>query len=132
MPFLLDTDICISIMKGNPKTLEYLSQTPRESLFVSTVSIYELFTGVAKCSRPSTEQSKVEKLISCMQVVSFESDSAKLAAVIRANLESRGEMIGPYDVLIAAQAVARSLSIVTRNVREFALVETLKIVDWTR
>ncbi len=119
-------------MKGNPKTLEYLSQTPRESLFVSTVSIYELFTGVAKCSRPSTEQSKVEKLISCMQVVSFESDSAKLAAVIRANLESRGEMIGPYDVLIAAQAVARSLSIVTRNVREFALVETLKIVDWTR
>jgi len=130
--FLLDTDICIFIMKGNAKTLEYLSRTPRESLFVSSVSIYELFTGVAKCSRPSIEREKVEKLISCLQVISFKNDSAKLAAVIRANLESRGEMIGPYDVLIAAQSVARSLSVVTRNVREFSRVEKLKIVDWTK
>jgi tRNA(fMet)-specific endonuclease VapC len=130
--FLLDTDISIAIMKGNVKTLEYLARTPRESLFVSSVSIYELFTGVAKCSKPLIEQAKVEKLTSCMQVVSFDSDSAKRAAVIRANLEARGEMIGPYDVLIAAQAVAHCLSVVTRNVREFARVETLKIIDWTK
>ncbi|MDZ4848915.1 MAG: PIN domain-containing protein [Pirellulaceae bacterium] len=131
MKFLLDTDVCIAVMKGKPKAVEHLSFIPREQLFVSSITVYELFTGIAKCSRPHEEQEKVEKLISLLQVVAFDSDSAKIAAAIRAKLESRGEMIGPYDVLIAAQAISCDLTVATRNAREFFRVENLQIADWT-
>lgn len=66
-----------------------------------------------------------------IEVVPFASDDARAAGVVRANLEARGLQIGPYDLLIAAQALARGAIVVTANVREFGRVDGLPVEDWT-
>lgn len=66
-----------------------------------------------------------------VSVLDFDEDDAKAAAEIRAELAQRGTPIGPYDVLIAGQALVRGLTLVTANTREFSRVAELKLVDWS-
>ncbi len=99
-------------------------------LAVSSITSYELHTGVEKCADPGRERDKVERLLQTVQQVEFDLSAAREAARIRADLESRGEMIGPYDVLIAGQAVSRGLILVTDNTTEFARVSGQALENW--
>jgi tRNA(fMet)-specific endonuclease VapC len=97
---------------------------------VSVVTIYELRTGVEKCRRPNVELEKLVRFLEPFHVVPFNQDCANETARIRANLERRGKSIGPYDLLLAGQASAFQMTLITHNTGEFSRVEGLTIADW--
>jgi tRNA(fMet)-specific endonuclease VapC len=103
-----------------------------DELFISAVVVHELWFGVAK-SRDVQSNAKraVEFFTPPFQLLDLDTEDAGKAGEIRAELARRGTPIGPYDVLIAWQALARGLTLVTANTREFSRVDGLKMVDWT-
>jgi tRNA(fMet)-specific endonuclease VapC len=90
----------------------------------------QLYTGVEKCNDPVRERQKVDRLVRTVSHVDFNLNHAGAAAEVRAKLESRGTPIGPYDILLAGQAIAAGLTLVTANVAEFKRVDGLSIVNW--
>lgn len=130
MTHLLDTDTCIGVLRQRPGMVQRLSQVAPMDCAVSMVTVYELFCGLAKAQDPAKEQKKVERLISAIIELPLDRAGAEAAANIRAELERQGTPIGPYDLLIAGQAVAGGLTLVTNNVREFQRVSGLKLESW--
>jgi tRNA(fMet)-specific endonuclease VapC len=127
---LLDTNTCIAVMRGRPKTVGRMAAVPPGECAISTITAYELFTGVEKCSQPAQERAKVDLLLQTVHEIAFESAAAKESARIRALLESHGQPIGPYDLLLAGQALAGAMTLVTANTREFTRVPGLNLEDW--
>ena len=132
MKFLLDTDTCIYALKQNQNVLERLLATTREDVFVSVITEGELRTGAAKSSSPVKALHLIENFLRPLTVIDFTSDDAIAYAGVRAKLERAGTPIGPLDTLIASQAIARKLTLVTNNEREFRRVTGLAIENWTR
>ena len=99
-------------------------------LAISTITSYELYTGVAKCSDPSREAAKVGILLRAVHTLPFDAAAAQEAARSRARLESQGSPIGPYDVLLAGHALAAGLILVTANTAEFTRVAGLTVENW--
>jgi len=131
MLYLLDTNTCIAAMRNHPLVVQRMAaQTPRDCA-ISTITGYELYTGMAKCANPAKERSKVELLLAVLSELPFDADAAREAARIRAALEARGSMIGPYDVLLAGHAIAAGLTLVTDNTGEFTRVPGLAVENWT-
>ena len=97
---------------------------------ISTITSYELHTGLAKCASPEREQAKVDLLLKTVIELSFDQAAARDAGRIRGLLESQGEMIGPYDILLAGQAMALKLTLVTANTSEFQRVPGLVVENW--
>ena len=106
-----------------------LEKTPK-SIGIPTIVLYELEVGIAKSSAPQKRQSQLKSLASVVNIMPFGADEARLAATIRADLEKKGEPIGPYDVLIAGTALSQKGTLVTHNTQEFGRVEGLQIEDW--
>jgi tRNA(fMet)-specific endonuclease VapC len=130
MTHLLDTDACIGVLRQRPGMVQRLSQLAPTECAVSMVSVYELFCGLASALDPAKERQKVERFISAIIELPLDRAGAETAANIRAELERQGTPIGPYDFLIAGQAVAGGLTLVTNNVREFQRVSGLKLESW--
>jgi len=132
MKFLLDTDICIYAMKGNIKVLSWLLANDGTDIVVSVITEGELRTGAAKSASPIQTLRLVQHFLRPIQVAEFTSEDAAVYALIRAKLERAGTPIGPLDMLIAAQALARKLTVITNNVREFRRVNGLHVENWTK
>lgn len=130
MKYLLDTDTCIGVLRRQTGITEKLALIDPEECAISVVSVYELFCGVEKAQNPARERQKVERFISLITELPFDQEGAQAAAQIRTELEQRGQRIGPYDLLIAGQAVAGGLSLITNNVREFQRVRGLLWESW--
>jgi tRNA(fMet)-specific endonuclease VapC len=131
MKYLLDTDTCIYALKQNESVLRHLLSTAREDVMISVISEAELRTGAAKSSSPVKTLHLIENFLRPLTVVDFTSDDAVTYATLRAKLERAGTPIGPLDTLIASQAVARKLMLVTNNEREFRRVAGLRLENWT-
>ena len=132
MKFLLDTDICIYALKQNQSVLTRLLSQAREDIAVSVISEGELRTGAAKSTSPIKTLRLVENFLRPLTILEFTSEDAATYAQVRAKLERAGTPIGPLDTLIASQAVARKLTLVSNNEREFRRVPGLHIDDWAR
>ena len=132
MAFLLDTDTCIYALKQNGNVLEQLLSTPREEVLVSVITEAELRTGAAKSSSPVKTLHLIENFLRPLTLIDFTSEDAIAYAGVRAKLERAGTPIGPLDTLIASQAVARRLTLVSNNEREFRRVTGLAIENWAR
>ncbi len=130
MKVLLDTNICIALMRGNEKAATRMAALAPEDCVVSVITVYELFTGVAKCREPERERAKVLRLLSSLRSVAFDEAAAKRAAQVRADLEKSGQTCGPYDLLLAGHARALGVGIATHNVAEFSRVDGLPVEDW--
>ncbi len=130
MQYLLDTNTCIDLMRSVKNVVRRLSAVAPSDCVISTITSYELHTGVAKCTSPSNEQAKVDLLLKVVSELPFDQYAARAAGHVRGQLESRGIMIGPYDVLLAAQALATGLTLVTANVSEFQRVPRLIVENW--
>jgi len=130
MTHLLDTDTCIGVLRQTPGMVQRLSQVAPTDCAVSMVTVYELFCGLARARDPAGERRKVERFVSAIIELPLERAGAEAAANVRAELERQGMVIGPYDLLIAGQAVAEGLTLVTSNVREFQRVSGLKLESW--
>ncbi len=130
MLFLLDTNVCIAVMRGNAAVAERLRGVLPDDCGVSSVTIYELYSGIERCKFPAQERQKVERFVNPLHLVEFDQMAAMKAASIRWHLQKRGMLIGPYDLMLAGQALALDLTLVTHNWDEFSRVPGLKIVDW--
>jgi tRNA(fMet)-specific endonuclease VapC len=134
--YLLDTNACIALINGTPAPVRHRFEKAvggGVDIFVSSVVTFELWYGVAKSSRPQLNAQRLETFLAGPVLpLPFESEDAIVAGSIRATLESSGKPIGAYDLLIAGQAVARQLTLVTANVSEFSRVKQLRWQDWAK
>jgi tRNA(fMet)-specific endonuclease VapC len=130
MSFLLDTDTCIAAMRGREGAVNRLSRLSPDECRVSTVTVYELEVGVAKCREPQKERAKVARFWASVQGLAVHAESARRAGELRADLEKRGAMIGPYDVLLAGQCLAHGLKLISGNLSEFSRVPGLQVEGW--
>jgi tRNA(fMet)-specific endonuclease VapC len=128
--FLLDTDTCIYAIKQNQVVLKRLLAHSRQDIGVSVISEAELRTGAAKSTSPAKTLGRLENFLRPLGIVEFTSGDAAIYAQARAKLERAGTPIGPLDMLIAAQALARKLVLVSNNEREFSRVAGLRIENW--
>lgn len=130
MMFALDTNTLIYYFKDMGNVSTNLLQIPPKDIGVPSIVMYELEVGIAKSTSPQKRIQQLKTLLSAVTVLPFAETEAKSAALIRADLETQGQPIGPYDVLIAATALANNATLVTRNIHEFGRVQNLQIVDW--
>ncbi|EFI33181.1 PilT protein domain protein [Desulfonatronospira thiodismutans ASO3-1] len=128
--YLLDTNTVIYFFKGQGRVPERLLAIAPGETTVSSITVYEIETGIAKSRQPERLRSNLDQFLSMVVVLPFQTHEAKRAARIRADLEESGMPIGPYDILIAATAVANARILVTRNVREFSRVQGLMVENW--
>lgn len=131
--FLLDTNMCIYAMKEAFKGLnrKIFSLDPKD-VMVSSVTVYELEYGAAKSKWGERTQQNLALFLAPFTIIPFNSDDAVTAGKIRACLERLGTPIGPYDIQIAAQGLARDLTVITHNMAEFSRVPNLKLEDWVQ
>ena len=132
MSLLLDTNICIYAMKQHPVVLPRLLSARRADVFISVVTEAELRTGAEKSREPVQTLDRVERFLAPISVLDFTSEDAAAYASLRTQLERAGTPIGPLDLLIAAQALARDLTLVTNNEREFRRIASLRVKNWSR
>jgi tRNA(fMet)-specific endonuclease VapC len=136
MTYLLDTNACITIINrsASPAFAHALQTAIQQAdeLRVSSIGVHELWFGVAKSQRIKDNAHNLAQFLrDPFQVLEFDAKDARVSGEIRAGLARSGTPIGPYDTLIAGQALARGLTLVTANTREFSRFEGLSLVDWT-
>ncbi len=123
MTYLLDTKTCVYAIKREPRVLRHLQERSPDELRISAITLAELWFGAAKSSRPQRTRESVDAFLKPFEVLPFEAE-------IRLQLEKEGGPIGEPDLLNAAIARSRSLTVVTHNVREFSRVSGLRVEDW--
>jgi tRNA(fMet)-specific endonuclease VapC len=130
MRYLLDANAVIALLNDTttPIARRIRRHAPRD-VGVSAVVLHELYYGAFKSRRLEQNVARVDALL--FPVVEFDQEDARQAGEIRALLASKGTPIGPYDVLIAGQARARELTLVTHNTTEFQRVPGLTVEDWS-
>jgi tRNA(fMet)-specific endonuclease VapC len=130
--WLLDTNTCSFALKRKPPHLaQRLSSKAASDVKVSTVTVYELITGCEKSPARRRLLAEVNAFLAPFEKLAFSLEDSYEAARVRASLEARGTPIGAYDTLLAAQALARGLTLVTNNLREFRRVKGLDLEDWS-
>ena len=131
--YMLDTDTCSYIMKrSNDAILKRLRRTPVSDVCISVITKSELLYGVEVSPRREQDQAAVNDFLRYVDVLDFPDKAAPHYAKIRADLKTRGTMIGANDLFIAAHARSQGLTLVTNNTSEFRRVPNLAIENWTR
>lgn len=129
MRYLLDTNAVIGLLNDPRSKLSQRARQERPSdVAISAIVTHELFYGAFRSRRAEHNVALVEALQ--FTVLEFDREDARSAGEIRAALAAQGKPIGPYDVLIAGQAVARNLTLVSHNTAEFGRVPGLLLEDW--
>jgi len=131
--YLLDTNACIAVINGRPAAVRARlrhAMNGDESIAVSTVTLFELWYGVAKSARVEANTERLAVFLAPVETVPFDDEDARLAGKVRAELEAAGTPIGAYDCLIAGQAMRHGMILVTANVGEFARVSGLRWENW--
>jgi tRNA(fMet)-specific endonuclease VapC len=130
MIYLLDTNACIHHLKfaDSPITRKLAVHLPETA--VCSVTKAELFYGAMRSNNPTQSIREQQNFLELFESLAFDDEASKICGRIRAHLAEQGTPIGPYDLQIAAIALAHSLTIVTDNVREFERVKELKIENW--
>jgi tRNA(fMet)-specific endonuclease VapC len=132
--FLLDTNVVIAALNERPPVIARRLDAEMERgtpLLISSVVLFELRYGIARSARRTENTARLDLFLQGrLSFCVFDRDDATEAGAIRASLESKGEPIGPYDILIAAQARRRNAILVTGNRREFGRFDGLMVTDW--
>jgi tRNA(fMet)-specific endonuclease VapC len=127
---MLDTNLCIRVLRDRPSGVRERFNAEAAALCISTVTLAELFYGAEKSAKPVENRQQVEAFAARLDVLPFDSEAAAHFGDIRADLARRGQVIGPYDLMIAGHARSRGLIVVTGNLGEFNRVDGLRAEDW--
>lgn len=131
--YLLDTNICIYIIKKKPvDVLKTVKTKSKKDIYISSITVAELEYGVAKSRFPEKNKIALIGFLSIFTILPFDDTDAVEYGIMRAELEKKGKIIGPMDLLLAAQAKTKRLIMVTNNTREFERLEGLKIENWVK
>ncbi len=129
--YLLDTNICIYIINNKPQqVVNHIKKLKPNQVKLSSISLGELEYGVSKSRHREKNRNALVDFVSGFDILDFNDLDAELYGMIRADLEQRGQIIGPYDLQIAAQALSRDLILVTNNTAEFSRILGLKLENW--
>jgi tRNA(fMet)-specific endonuclease VapC len=126
--YLLDTNVVIKMLNGDAGVLRRVHSHHAPDIGLPAIVMHELYFGAFNGRHTDRTIGIIERL--AFEVVDLEVGDARCAAEIRAVLAVAGTPIGPYDILIAGQALARDLILITHNTREFSRVNGLRIEDW--
>jgi tRNA(fMet)-specific endonuclease VapC len=133
MEYLLDTNICIYIIKRKPSiVLKRFKEFPLGSIGISSITLAELQFGIQKSSNPERNLEALNQFIIPLEIIDFDFNATIEYGIIRAGLEKRGTPIGPLDTLIGAHAKSLDLTLVTNNEKEFVRIPNLKIENWVK
>lgn len=131
MLYLLDTNICIYLIKKHPpEVLDQFRQHSPQDVSISTVTFFEFQYGVEKSQYRQRSEGALAKFLLPLNIIDLDRSAAAEAADIRAQLEKKGIPLGPYDLLIAGLARSRNMTLVTNNMKEFERVEGLCLENW--
>ena len=131
--YMLDTDICIYIIKRKPAgVIKRLMKSRISQIGISSITLSELEYGVAKSSKPEQNQFALAQFLAPMEILSYGDEAAQQYGRLRAFLEKQGTPIGSLDMLIAAHALSINCILVTNNEKEFGRVPNLNIHNWTK
>ena len=131
MRYLLDTNICIYMIKQRPlRVMEKFRACDVGDIGVSAITVSELWYGVAKSQNQAANSKALRQFLLPLNVVSYDERAAEVYGEIRADLKQAGEPIGGMDLLITAQAVSLGIPLVTNNEREFTRVPDLIVENW--
>lgn len=131
--WLLDTNAVIALVtRRSEALLRRIEATEPGALAISSIVAHELYFGAYRSQKVEFNLETLRLLLTDFELLEFDREDGRVAGEIRAALARRGAPIGPYDVLIAGQAMARGLPIVTNNITEFERVAGLRLEDWTR
>ncbi len=129
--YLLDTNICIYIIKNKPpRVLSVLRKKPKKDICLSSISVAELQYGVEKSKFIEKNRVALLEFLSIFNIINFDDRDAVEFGRIKANLEKNGRIIGPMDLLLSAQAISRNFTLVTNNIKEFERIDGLQIENW--
>lgn len=132
MPYLLDTNAVIALMKNHPHVVGHIRQVGRSELAICAPVEAELWFGVCKSNRTEENRRRLLILLAWLPSLPFAGEATRHFGEIRATLARQGNPIGPYDLQIAAIALSHDLTLVTDNVDEFSRVPGLKIENWQK
>lgn len=130
MNFLLDTNILVYAYRNQGGCRQKLDSLDPQHVHLCAINVFEIERGIAKSQRPEALRLFLSVLLQRHPIAALDTSAAQHAAQVRAALETQGQTIGPYDVLIAGTALALKLTLVTRNTREFERVPGLQVVNW--
>lgn len=122
MKRLLDTNVCIDVLRGRKKVVERLSACLPKDCFISVISEFELFQGA--------DSAKVSHFVATLQILPFDSECARVAARLNAGLLNQGTPISITDVFIAATGLRHKWTVVTNNTKDFRRIDGLALEDW--
>jgi len=133
MNYLLDTNICIYIIKNQYIDIaKKIEKVGIENIFVSTITVAEMEYGISKSSKPKESEAKLYEFLVPFTIVDFDLNAARYYGKIRNQLTQKGTPIGAMDLLIASIGLANEFVVVTNNEKEFERVPSLKIQNWIK
>ena len=133
MKYVLDTNICIYIIKKHPASvIQRLTKTSVEDVAISSITYSELEYGVSKSRHQTKNKIALMEFLAPFTILAFDDIAAERYGEIRADLERNGNIIGNMDLLIAAHALSADLTLVTNNEKEFIRIPDLKIENWAK
>lgn len=129
--YLLDTNICIYIINNKPlKVVNHIKKLKPYQIKLSAISLAELEYGVSKSRNRNENRRALVHFASAFDILAFDDRDAEVYGLLRADLEKKGRVIGPYDMEIAAQAITRKLILVSNNTAEFSRIPDLRLENW--
>jgi tRNA(fMet)-specific endonuclease VapC len=127
---LLDTNLCVRALRDRPTEIRDRLKAEFETICISSIVRYELYVGISLAGGGDKKKRELDEFLSPIPCLTFDDKAAFHAADIRANLTNKGNLIGPYDLLIAGHARSLGLKLITGNLREFQRVDGLRCEDW--
>jgi tRNA(fMet)-specific endonuclease VapC len=130
LAYMLDTNICIHVMKTYPPAVREKFNAAAEQLCISSITLGELHYGAEKSARRAENLTAIAHFVARLEVLAFDGKAAAHYGQLRAELERAGTPCGPHDMQIGAHARSEGLIVVTNNMREFARMPGLRIENW--
>ena len=130
LTYMLDTNICIDVMKTYPQNLREKFNALAEQLCISSITLGELHYGAEKSARRELNLMAIEQFVARLEVLAFGSKAAAHYGQVRAELERAGTPCGPHDMQIGAHARSEGLIVVTNNRKEFDRMSGLRVENW--
>jgi len=131
MIYLLDTNICIYIIKKKPlSVINKLRKLDISNVAISSITLSEMEYGISKSSSKERNKLALTEFLAPIEILPYDDNAANYYGDIRSNLEKSGQTIGPLDTLIAAHTLALNAVLVTNNMNEFSRVKNLVVENW--
>jgi tRNA(fMet)-specific endonuclease VapC len=128
--YMLDTNICIYVMKNYPQALRENFNSLAEQLCISSITLGELHYGAEKSARRVENLTAIEHFVARLDVLPFGAKAAGHYGQLRAELERAGMLCGPHDMQIGGHARSEGLIVVTNNIREFSRMPGVRAENW--